>query len=66
MVKVVSNAVGLNAEEMSNMHIYVHEVNLGCLVLSSIELPQMTPWYKDYCTKYHWFRDKLETNQIQL
>ena len=28
--------------------------------------PRMTLQYKHYCIKYHWFRDQLEPNNIQL
>ena len=65
-MKGVSDTVGLAAEEMSNMHISVHEANAGCLVLSNMETPRMTLKYKHYCTKYHIFREQLEPNQIHL
>ena len=48
------------------MHILVHEDNAGCLVLAKMEPPQMTPQLKHYGTKYHWFREKLKPNGIQL
>ena len=63
-MKGVADAVGLDAEETSSMHISVHEANAGCLVLAKMELSKMTPQSKDYCTKYHWFREQLEPNQI--
>ena len=54
----LSNAVGLDASFVSNIHCKVHEDNVGALTLGHLEPRHMTPWSKYYAIKYHWFRKK--------
>ena len=42
-VKGVADAVGLDAEETSNMHIYGHEANAGCIVFGQDGAPTDDP-----------------------
>ena len=46
LVKCVADSVVLDVEETPNMHIFVHEDNVGCLVLENMEPPQINPRYK--------------------
>ena len=44
----------------------VWEDNIGALTLGNLEAGKMTPRLKHYAIKYHWFRSKLEPNQIEV
>ena len=48
------------------MNVSVHDNNEAALTLSKMELPIVTPRTKGYCTKYHWFREKVNPNRIEL
>ena len=50
----------------ADMHIRVHEDNVGALALGKLELRRMTPRSKHYAIKYHWFREHIGPRQIQL
>lgn len=52
-------AVGLPKSFGANMHIKIHEDNVGALTLSQLEPKRMTPRSKHYAIKYHWFREKI-------
>lgn len=43
LVKGVAGVVGIDAEEVSWMHIKVHKGNAGALMLAKMEAPWMTP-----------------------
>jgi hypothetical protein len=44
----------------------VHEDNTGTLKLATMEPGRMTPRSKHYGIKYHWFREKLIPNEIEI
>ncbi len=43
----------------TNMHITIHEDNVGTLILGQLERRRMTPRSKHYAVKYHWFCEHL-------
>ena len=57
---------GLKMNEVTNIHSTIWEDNAGCVILANLELPRMTPRSKHYAVKYHWFRDKLSPNNIEV
>ena len=57
IVKELSKAVGFTDTVVSNLHIKVHEDNVGALTLANLEPRRMTPRSKHYAIKYHWFRE---------
>ena len=57
IVKELSRAVGFSDSVASNLHIKVHEDNVGALTLANLEPRRMTPRSKHYAIKYHWFRE---------
>ena len=57
---------GLQIEEVTDIHSTIWEDNAGCVILANMELPRMTPRSKHYAVKYHWFRDKLTPNKMQV
>ncbi len=50
----------------AQMHIKIHEDNVGALILAKLEPCQMTPRSKHYAVKYHWFCEHLIPKNIQL
>ena len=56
----------LKMNEITNIHSTIWEDNAGCVILANLELPRMTPRSKHYAVKYHWFRDKLSPNNIEV
>ena len=50
----------------TQMHIKIHEDNVGALTLGKIEPQRMTPRSKDYAVKYHWFCEHIGPRNIQL
>ncbi len=46
--------------ENANMHIKIHEDNVGALELGKLEPRRMTPCSKHYAIKYHWFREHID------
>ena len=64
--ELVSEAVGLSPSEVTNMHIKIHEDNVGALTLGRLEPKRMTPQSKHYAIKYHWFREQIGPCKIIL
>ena len=56
----------LKINEIINIHRTIWEHNAGCVCLANLELPRITPQSKHYAVKYHWFRDKLSPNNIEV
>ncbi len=50
----------------SQMHIEIHEDNVGALTLGKLEPRRMTPRSKHYAVKYHWFREHIGSRNNQL
>jgi hypothetical protein len=60
LVQAVANVVGLD----DNIEKIIHEDNNGALTLANLEPGRVTPRSKFYAIKLHWFRSKLEPNDI--
>lgn len=60
--------MGLADDFISNIHVRIHEDNIGALTLGKLEPRRMTPRSKHYAIKYHWFRSHVfdKSNRIQL
>jgi hypothetical protein len=50
----------------TQMHIKIHQDNVGALTLGKLEPRRMTPRSKYYAVKYHWFREHIGPRNIQL
>jgi hypothetical protein len=50
----------------AQMHTKIHEDNVGALILAKLEPRQMSPRSKHYAVEYHWFREHLIPQNIQL
>jgi hypothetical protein len=49
-----------------DMHIKIHQDNVGTLILGKLEPRRMTPRSKHYAIKYHWFQEHIGPQNIQL
>ena len=66
MVKSLCSAVGISCESVAQLHIKIHEDNVGALTLAGLEPRRMAPRSKHYAIKYHWFREHVAARRIQL
>jgi hypothetical protein len=62
----ICSALLLTPPATAQMHIKIHEDNVGALILSQLEPWHMTPQSKQYAVKYHWFCEHLPPRRIQL
>ncbi len=62
----IYSALLLTPPATAQMHIKIHEDNVGALILGQLEPRRMTPLSKHYAVKYHWFREHLAPRRIQL
>jgi hypothetical protein len=56
----------LDIDERTNLHVKIHEDNVGALTLGRLEPRRMTPRSKHYTIKYHWFREHIGPRNIDL
>ena len=66
MVGEIGKVAGLPTEDMTKMHVSVHEDNSGALILAETIPPQFTPRSKYYCTKTVWFREEIMKRGVSL
>jgi histone deacetylase 1/2 len=66
MVKELAGSVGIEIKSVANMHINIHEDNVGALTLAKLEPARMTPRSKHYAIKYHWFREHVHANRVNI
>lgn len=66
LVEIVANAIQLPLQPTIAMRVTVWEDNSGALTLANLEPGRMTPRSKHYGVKYHWFREHLNPNGIQV
>ncbi len=62
----ICSALHLTLSDTTEMHVKIHEDNVGALILGQLEPRRMTPRSKHYAVKYHWFREHLIPRKIQL
>ena len=62
----ITAILNLPFKSSSNMHVRIHEDNVGALTLGKLEPRRMTPRSKHYAVKYHWFREQLLPRNIEL
>jgi hypothetical protein len=66
LVADLASAVGLTIHNVANMHIKIHEDNVGALTLANLEPGRMTPRSKHYALKYHWFREHVHAKHVKI
>ncbi len=62
--KEIYSALLLTPPDTAQMHIKIHEDNVGTLVLAQLEPQLMTPCSKHYAVKYHRFCEHLIPGKI--
>ena len=55
LVMELGTALGLPNSSSSNLHIRIHEDNVGAMALAKLEPGRMTPQSKHNAIKYDWF-----------
>ncbi len=66
IVKEVGDVVGLATEDLSSMHVSVHEDNNQALILAKTIPPEFTPRSKYYAIKTVWFREEIQKRGVKL
>ena len=59
LVHELGGCLGIPVSNSSNLHVRIHEDNVGALTLGKLEPCRMTLRSKHYAVKYHWFREKI-------
>ncbi len=59
-------ALNFQLKSNVNLHIKIHEDNVGALTLGLLESHRMTPHSKHYAKKYHWFSKHIGPCKIKL
>ena len=66
IVKEVGKVLGLATDDLSLMHVLVHEDNAGALVLAKTIPSKFTPQSKYYAIKTVWFREEIQKQGVKL
>ena len=66
LVKAIGTVFGLPVGDSSNMHVRVHEDNVGTLTLGNLGPRRMTLRSNHYAIKYLCFCEQLQTRKIKL
>jgi hypothetical protein len=66
MIRELAGSVGIPVDAVANMHIRIHEDNVGALTLAKLEPARMTPRSKHYAIKYHWFCEHVHANHVKV
>ncbi|KAL7474623.1 hypothetical protein ACHAW6_000590 [Cyclotella cf. meneghiniana] len=66
IVKELGDVVGKKTEELTLMHVIIHESNTGVLVLAETIPPQFTPRSKYYVIKMVLFQEEIQKHGVKL
>jgi hypothetical protein len=66
ITKELSSSFDYQLQVNANMHIKIHEYNVGALALGKLEPRGMAPRSKHYAIKYHWFQEHIGPCKIAL
>jgi hypothetical protein len=62
----LAKSIGLNHEDVGTIKTKVWEDNNGALILANLEPGRQTSRSKHFAIKYHWFREHLKPNGIDV
>ena len=62
----IATCVGLSHPDLAKIRIKVYEDNSGALILANLEPGRQTSRSKHFAIKFHWFREKLKPNGIEI
>ena len=65
-VRATALAIGLDENYLTTFKTSVWEDNMGALTLANLEPGQVTPSSKHYAIKFHWFRQFLKPNRVEI
>jgi hypothetical protein len=68
LAEEVGSHMGLNDAKLATIsaNTVVHEDNSGALTLAKLEPGRSTPLSKFFDVKYHWFREQLKPQSIEV
>jgi hypothetical protein len=66
LINGLAGGIGLISERLTSYKTTVHEDNAGAWTLANMDPGRMTPRSKHYAIKYHWFREHLKPNQVEV
>ena len=66
LVVELGKAVGLPTDDLTTLHVSIHEDNAGALILAETIPPEFTPRSKYYAIKTVWFREEIQKRKIKL
>jgi hypothetical protein len=66
IVSELGKVIGLLMDDLTFMHVSIHEDNAGALVLAQTIPPQFTLCSKYYAIKTVWFREEIHKRAIKL
>ena len=62
----IATSIGLPHEDIAKIKTKVYEDNNGALILANLEPGRQTSRSKHFAIKFHWFREELEPNGIEI
>jgi len=66
LINELSSVLNFGFKPGANLHVRIHEDNVGALTLAGLEPRRMTLRSKHYAVKYHWFRTHIKPKNITL
>ena len=62
----IATCMGMKHKDIAKIRTKVWEDNTGALTLANLEPGRTTSRSKHFAIKYHWFRESLKPNQIEV
>jgi hypothetical protein len=66
LTKEICSSLSLQLDDVVNMHVKIHEDNVGTLILGKLEPRRMTPCSKHCAVMYHWFREQIGPRRVEI
>jgi hypothetical protein len=66
VTREISQAFSIELLDTAQMHVKIHEDDVGALALGKLEPRHKTPRSKHYTIKYHWFHEHIGPRNIEL
>ena len=66
LIKELGGCLDIPVKDETNLHVRIHEDNVGALTLGKLEPRRMTLRSKHYAVRYHWFRTEIGPRNIIL
>jgi len=66
LIKELGGCLDIPVKDETNLHVRIHEDNVGAPTLGKLEPRRMTLRSKHYAVRYHWFRTEIGPRNIIL